>query len=290
MLAADIVKHWVFSDTDRRLQQTSNDATSGSAFSTIFIVMGMSMSGFVIICIVAIKCCRILVEIRSLSTTERSGTAMDATTTPEFSTDNTLHKTPRKSSLAERKQAILELFESAQVTMVSNYRTVGDEARGIQGNDKAHCNMSCSSVQKVTEDDIYRAESCVDDVESGFDEGGILKLSRSVVVIVNPTADAYFLSPLPPPEWSGVPNMCAICLDSYQPGQGVAWSSVCMHAFHQDCISHYLAKKMIGGETPCPSCRQKFCELPEELKKMSTSSISGNSATLSSALTEAGTY
>jgi hypothetical protein len=142
-------------------------------------------------------------------------------------------------------------------------------------------------VQKVSADDIHGPEGSIEDVESGFDRGGILKLSRSVA---NPTSNASFLSPLPPPEWCAVPNMCAICLDSYQPGQGVAWSSACRHAFHRDCISHYLAKKMIGGEAPCPSCRQRFCELPEEPMIMSASSISGNSATSFSESTEAGTY
>jgi hypothetical protein len=142
----------------------------------------------------------------------------------------------------------------------------------------------------VTQDDIQREEGCVEDVESGFDEGGILKLSKLVVASSNPIGDASSLGPPPPPEWYGVPNMCAICLDSYQPGQGVAWSSGCRHAFHQDCISYYLAKKMIGGETPCPCCRQKFCELPEEPWIMSASSISGNSATSFSESTEAGTY
>jgi hypothetical protein len=112
------------------------------------------------------------------------------------------------------------------------------------------------SVQQVTEDDIRGEDGGVEDIESGFlDETGILKLSKPPATSLDPT--------LAPAEWCDVDNMCAICLDSYQPGQVVAWSSGCRHAFHQDCISHYLVKKMIGGETPCPSCRQKFCELPQ---------------------------
>jgi hypothetical protein len=130
----------------------------------------------------------------------------------------------------------------------------------------------------VTDDDIHGEDGCIEDLESGFDEGGILKLSRLVVdTSLNPTPDASS-PPLPPREWCEVPNLCAICLDSYHPGQIVAWSSDCRHAFHQDCISHYLAKKMIGGESPCPSCRQKFCDLPQEPWLLS-SSIAGNTAT-----------
>jgi hypothetical protein len=102
----------------------------------------------------------------------------------------------------------------------------------------------------VTKDNILLGgeDDCIEDIESGFGAGGFLKLSR----------------PFPPPEFCYVPNLCAICLDSYQPAQVVAWSSGCSHAFHQDCITQYLAKKVIAGETPCPSCRQKFCNLPPE--------------------------
>ena len=116
----------------------------------------------------------------------------------------------------------------------------------------------------MTKDDIHGDDhSCIEDIESGFDAGGILKLSRPVAAGSNSTAAAS--SWLPPPEWCYVPNLCAICLDSYEQGQVVAWSSDCRHAFHQDCITHYLAKKMIGGDSPCPCCRQKFCDLlPKE--------------------------
>jgi hypothetical protein len=131
-------------------------------------------------------------------------------------------------------------------------------------------------VQKVTKEDIILGveDDCIEDIESGFGAGGVLKLSR--------------LLP-PPPEFCSVPNLCAICLDSYQPGQVVAWSSGCSHAFHQDCISKYLAKTMIGGETPCPSCRQKFCNLPAEEEPLmpSSSSIGNNNGTLLES-TEAG--
>ena len=131
----------------------------------------------------------------------------------------------------------------------------------------------------MTNDDLYREEDGgVEDVESGFDEVGTLKLSRLVATSSgNPKPEASSALPSPP-ERCGVPNMCAICLDAYQPGQVVAWSAGCRHAFHQDCISHYLAKTMIEGETPCPSCRQKFCALPGE-KLTSASSICNNHVT-----------
>lgn len=143
----------------------------------------------------------------------------------------------------------------------------------------------------MTVDDIHEEDGRIEDVESGFDDGGILRLSRPVATTTGnpstPPPDAS--SPLPsPPELFDVPNLCAICLDSYQPGQVVAWSSGCTHAFHQDCISHYLAKKMIGGESPCPSCRQKFCDLPGEPVMASSLSTIGNINSTSTDTEEAG--
>ena len=123
--------------------------------------------------------------------------------------------------------------------------------------------LSTESVQRVTADDIlHRGEDrCTKDMESGLVARGTLKLSRPVAISSNSSKSDASMSPFPLVECpENVPNiMCAICLDSYQLGQVVAWSSGCTHAFHQDCISQYLTKEMIGGEMPCPSCRQEFC-------------------------------
>jgi hypothetical protein len=58
-----------------------------------------------------------------------------------------------------------------------------------------------------------------------------------------------------------VPITCAICLDSYQEGETVVWSSNpdCRHAFHQNCILDYLVTTE-GSKRPCPCCRQWFCD------------------------------
>jgi hypothetical protein len=111
-------------------------------------------------------------------------------------------------------------------------------------------------------DDIHEAtaeEQCSgEDLESGV-EGGTLILSRMVATNNDSASIASFYAP---PETA--PNCCAICLESYQPGEVVAWSCTCKHVFHQDCISHYLSKKMIGGEMPCPCCRQQFLKWPDD--------------------------
>jgi hypothetical protein len=119
------------------------------------------------------------------------------------------------------------------------------------------------SIQMVIEEDIYRSTKyqCNEDIESGV-AGGTLSLSRAVVA-TSTSADTAVNTPnvsffAPPP--GTVPNCCAICLESYQPGEVVAWSSSCKHVFHQGCIACYLSKKtIVGEETPCPCCRQTFC-------------------------------
>jgi len=59
-----------------------------------------------------------------------------------------------------------------------------------------------------------------------------------------------------------VPNSCIICLNSYEPGCYVSWSSdkECCHVFHRDCILMWLLKK---DEPLCPCCRREF--IPEAL-------------------------
>jgi hypothetical protein len=70
-----------------------------------------------------------------------------------------------------------------------------------------------------------------------------------------------------------IPNMCAICLESYQEGTTVVWSGnpSCQHAFHQDCILDYLVQHKKDA-APCPCCRQVF--LPKQRWKPKTPFVS----------------
>jgi hypothetical protein len=279
MLVNDLLKDLAFPDAVRhlQLQPTARDSSTvaGTPDNTTEAGSGSGSNNLVGIYILGLVMILVLVRIAWIVVPTRRANTTDASELPS-SDDKTLGKKP-KSTLAQRKQAILELFETSQVTMVSN-DTVMTRPIRISNSRKRRKLTISKSVQRVTETDIHGEDGCIEDIESsGFDAEGILKLSRPVATSLNPTLDAS--SPLPP-EWSDVPNMCAICLDSYQTGQVVAWSSGCRHTFHQDCISHYLAKKMIGGDAPCPSCRQKFCDLPDEQSlTFSSSSIASNDAT-----------
>ena len=82
-----------------------------------------------------------------------------------------------------------------------------------------------------------------------------------------------------------IPNSCAICLDSYEIGDTMVWSTSsdssssssnsgssdnnkCLHAFHEHCISAWCLRKIEENfsssnsrsniSVPCPCCRQSF--------------------------------
>jgi len=61
-----------------------------------------------------------------------------------------------------------------------------------------------------------------------------------------------------------VSDNCAICINPYEVGDVVVWSSnpKCEHAFHEECIIPWLGKK---NDPVCPNCRQTFIELEENL-------------------------
>ncbi len=67
-----------------------------------------------------------------------------------------------------------------------------------------------------------------------------------------------------------VSNACAICLESYEPGESVVWSAnhECPHAYHDNCITEYCLQESQKGvvDLPCPCCRQSFVVLqkPDE--------------------------
>jgi hypothetical protein len=52
-------------------------------------------------------------------------------------------------------------------------------------------------------------------------------------------------------------EVCAICLDGYEPGEILAASTSgrCVHQFHRDCVAGWLI-----GNVCCPVCRETFLE------------------------------
>jgi hypothetical protein len=63
-----------------------------------------------------------------------------------------------------------------------------------------------------------------------------------------------------------VPCLCVICLQQYEVGEEISWSSNpdCDHCFHTMCIEHWLIKQR-GGPL-CPCCRRDFIIDPFDLE------------------------
>jgi hypothetical protein len=121
MLVNDLLKDLAFPDPGRHLQRQptigsstvagtpdSAEAESGSGGSNNLV--GIYILGLVMILV--------LVRIAWIVVPTRRANTMDTPESPS-SDDKILGKKPM-STLAQRKQAILELFETSQVTMVSN--------------------------------------------------------------------------------------------------------------------------------------------------------------------------
>jgi hypothetical protein len=108
MNANELMKDLGFSDLGRLLQQTTSKTRTPGSPSDVFNIAVASL--FLIpMLAVAIFACGRLKELR-----ERS------LAVPELPSD--AHKTP-KSTLADRKRAMVELFETSDVTMVSQDQT-----------------------------------------------------------------------------------------------------------------------------------------------------------------------
>ena len=119
MSVADLSNDFVLSDPGRHLQQiTSNTTLIGNAESGFDVAAGICYGGILILmilfaCLSMYRCCLY----------ERRRVDAIANAPSELLRDlRRVCKIP-KSTLAERKQAILDLFETEQVTMVSNDHT-----------------------------------------------------------------------------------------------------------------------------------------------------------------------
>jgi len=64
-----------------------------------------------------------------------------------------------------------------------------------------------------------------------------------------------------------VPAFCAICLESYQAGTEIVWSSnqQCNHVFHKNCLEQWVMKLRQSEGPICPCCRRDFLIDPYDL-------------------------
>jgi hypothetical protein len=109
MNANELMKDLGFSDLGRLLQQTTSKTRTPGSPSDVFNIAVASLLFLVPMLALAIFACSRLKEMRELPLA-----------VPELPSD--AHKTP-KSTLAGRKRAMVELFETSDVTMVSQDQT-----------------------------------------------------------------------------------------------------------------------------------------------------------------------
>jgi hypothetical protein len=106
----ELMKGLGFSDLGRLLQQTSSqNTTTGSLSENFNVAAGCLFMVLILVAAILLACIKM---------GERRENIVGGV--PELPTD--IHKTP-KSTLAGRKRAILELFETSDVTMVSHDQT-----------------------------------------------------------------------------------------------------------------------------------------------------------------------
>jgi hypothetical protein len=105
MLAVKIMKDLSFSDMGRLLQRTNSDNTTAGSEGENYNVAAACMFGFIMLVITICACVAMREIIGDHVLSELPG-------------DDTVLKTI-KSTLADRKRAIVQLFETSDVTMVS---------------------------------------------------------------------------------------------------------------------------------------------------------------------------
>jgi hypothetical protein len=184
-------------------------------------------------------------------------------------------ETPEK-----RKQNVLDSFKRCQVTMVVAPEDILDSHDDTLDDVEAIAPPSSTAATEIDDNAIV--------VETGI--SGEVRMRTMLLIMLFTTGsvetaadydveedgcDAGYLvlrSGSTRAQLRKVPNGCAICLGPYEVSEVVVWSSntACKHAFHEDCMLDWLCKSMqlvsqtaqtSQDSTPCPCCRQAFCDL-----------------------------
>ena len=183
---------------------------------------------------------------------------------------------------AEQRAILLSYFEAAQTELVRtfcvNYFVVLTYLCGI-----SQFSPPLNKTQQLTADVLTKVccdpeeesfavadqvrQSAAERIEDDIETGDIC--SRNNVNTQEPLQSPPRITAnqvnLPcRPEEPVTPLNCTICFEPYEIAEYVVWSAneECKHVFHRDCLVDYLCN-VKSRETPCPCCRQSFCNLPE---------------------------
>jgi hypothetical protein len=157
-----------------------------------------------------------------------------------------------------RKEILLEHFRSNGKQMVCKRYSM--TVRIHQNNkDRILNSRFRKSLQEVTADSL---KECYQQLEADNDE--VLDRNDIEADFGDISGELTLLDNKIDGDKKSVSNCCAICLEPYNVGECVLWSSnddKCPHAFHRDCVIDYLAYMKSIDEMLCPCCRQDFCQL-----------------------------
>uniref|UniRef100_A0A7S3KZG3 RING-type domain-containing protein n=2 Tax=Amphora coffeiformis TaxID=265554 RepID=A0A7S3KZG3_9STRA len=222
-----------YSSLHRRLEDGRDDPTERDAYELVAFLLWYI---FLVLCCVVPTCCayrrRRLVEQRMSQQQENFARMQESNF---FFLSSLTTRRDGEAVQAERSRILTEaLKDTTMVVKESDMET-----------------LSPSERPSLPHGEILTMHGDPEDVDAPKNEYDIEETDHLQVLTL-------------PPNFSNgnrkVPGVCAICLCAYEAGDVVAWSAEenCQHAFHNDCLVPWLAKK---NEPHCPVCRQSFCKV-----------------------------
>lgn len=200
----------------------------------------------------------------------------------ESSTAQTEARASRKKYRAERRARILQLFGPVSMILTERHfhrpldsNNKGDddivpveETKTAQTDDTDVTKKSSNEDASSNESDVEEGKTSIDE-EYKFEEDDFYAEESGFIAVPSPGLNGSDTTRL-------VPCSCIICLQQYQVGEEIVWSSNpdCEHVFHESCIERWLIKQR-GGPL-CPCCRRDFIIDPFDLEAQSQDEDEGN--------------
>jgi hypothetical protein len=163
---------------------------------------------------------------------------------------------------AERTKRLKEFLDTTTFIVTQNdiLQNNNNAAAGTTGGGTTSSNEEPNGANDATTSEKQQQQQEEEEEES--DDGGLF-LSSSLVEnalllqLPHDTDQTQYVN-----ANRTVPGVCAICLCEYEANDEVTWSKEtgCQHAFHQDCIVPWLAKKN-DAQPKCPCCRQVYAQI-----------------------------
>ena len=178
----------------------------------------------------------------------------------------------RKKYRAERRARILQLFGPVSMILREEHFHLAANSKPAGNADDNIVAMEEAKPRAGTETDRAKHEEDTSSDDNYDFEKGKHPLDDDITYDGDPYAEESDFVEIPGRNGSGtrlVPCLCVICLQQYEIGEEIVWSSNpdCEHVFHESCIERWLIKQR-GGPL-CPNCRRDFIIDPYDLESPS---------------------